>query len=476
MVEVKTRAWGLIADEDSSYLSIDGLQFRATAFKFGRDPGHRSSHIALLNSTVEYGSWTEYVGVTAGPQSDPAYPTMEVDNSVVENNTFAYGSLSGLYINGFDNIVSNNDFHDFCYSSSLTYPPLQVSRATQAMVGKAGRTIVRQNTFARSGGIQVQVAQRENQVYLNEFRDSFLAAYGGNKDTSVLYTQNVFCTRTRLHHNWVHGGYSGTPPLEWGGGMGIRGDDKTAGLTIDHNVVWDLGAPGIMVKSVDNPTPEQANVCVNNTVFNHSAYIPVKGAILMQSTANNQNRYSTVVNNLADSIRGWWFAAPLGQIGQSSNNSGAFNPATDLVNASWHDFRPVGPSSIDAGTTVAGITGTVFGRAPDIGAYEWGDAVYWIPGRRTEKASFPIVPDHAAAVPAGRDVLMWKPAYRAVGHTVYFSNSPETLGRSGKTLHGEDNVFALPVLSKGTVYFWRVDAIMPDQSIVSGDVWSFTTK
>ena len=484
-LEIKVREWGFVADKNSSFLTIDGIGFFGTAFKFG-GYNNRSSHIVLRNSTVLYSSWTEYVGLPKGqlgPAPDSIYPTIEADNAQVVNNTFAYGALSGLYINGFDNFIANNVFHDFCYNSSLGYPPLQVSKAWPAMVGQAGRAIVRYNTLYRSGGIQVQVSHTGNDFSMNDVQDSFLSCYGGNKDTSAIYTQQIFCAGTRIHHNWVHGGYSGTPPLPWGGGLAIRGDDKTAGLTVDHNVTWNLGAAGIEIKSPDNPTPEQANRCINNTVFNHSAYTPTKSAILIPSIKNNWNIHSTVVNNLADSYYGWWSARPMGKLKVYSNNTAAFNPATDLVSTAWFDFRPSSGATaiIGAGIAVEGITDQAGGKTPDIGAYDRGDSVYWIPGQRLEKASSPIVPDLAKEVPTDRDVLMWKPAYRAVAHTVYFSSSKTDVQNASpkaaqQTFTGESNVFPLRKLADDTTYFWRVDATLPDQSVVKGDVWTFSTQ
>lgn len=480
-LEIKKRDWAFTADKDSNYLTIDGIGFFGTAFKFGNNYSNKSKNIIFRNNRVIESSWTDYLSL---PKDHPAVgfdkvmPTMDVDNSQVVNNTFAFGALSGLYIGGFDNLIENNLFHDFCYASSLAYPPLQVSKAWPAMIGKAGRAIVRHNTFARSGGIQVQVAQEGNQFYLNEIRDSFLACYGGNKDTSALYTQNLFCSGTRFHHNWVHGAYSGTPPFPWGGGLAIRGDDKTCGLTIDHNVTWNLGAAGIEIKNVDNPTPEQGNRCINNTVFNHSAYTPVKTAILIPSTKNNWNSQSTVVNNLADSYFGWWGGKPMGKLKAYSNNSAAFDPAKQLVSLAWFDFRPAAGAAgiIDGGLPVEGITGAVVGMGPDIGAYERGDSVYWIPGQRLLNASLPIVPDKAKAVPTDRDVLMWKPAFGAVAHTIHFATSEEGLANAEpQTFEGEANVFTLPKLASEQTYFWRVDATLPDQTVIKGDVWSFST-
>jgi hypothetical protein len=97
------------------------------------------------------------------------------------------------------------------------------------------------------------------------------------------------------------------------------------------------------------------------------------------------------------------------------------------------------------------------------------------------KASFPIVPDQAKDVPADRDVLMWRPAYQAVSHTMTFSTSQDGLNQTAaptiqKSFEGEANVFTLPTLDAGKTYFWRVDAVLPDQSVVKGDAWTFSTK
>ena len=494
LLEIKAREWGFTADNTCNNLTIDGIGFFGTAFKFGKDDATRSSRIVFRNNTVLQSSWSEQIRLPKGDAASKAanvYPTIEADNSRVVNNTFAYGGLSGLDITGFDNLIENNLFTDFDVSSSLSTPPLQVSRPWPQLAGKAGRAKVRMNTFRRSGGIQVQIAQTGNDFSMNEVADSFMACYGGNKDTSAVYTQSPLCTGTRIHHNWVHGGYSGTPPLKWGGGIGIRGDDNTCGLTVDHNVTWDLGGPGIEIKNVENPAPEQANRCVNNTVFDHSSFNPTKGAIYIGSIKNAMNSQSTVANNLADSIYGWWGAKPVGAMKLFTNNDTAFQPSADLVNTAWHDFRPLAGAAgiINKGIALDGITPMVGTNAPDLGAYQHGDRTYWIPGQRLGKASFPIVPDKALNVPVNRDVVMWRPAYGAVSHRVTFStseaglkeaegtpNAPTAPAPISKTFLGEENVFILPQLTAGATYFWRVDAIMPDKSVVKGDPWSFSVR
>ena len=504
LLEIKTREWGFTADETCSDLTIDGIGFLGTAFQFGQY-NRKCSRIIFRNNSVLHSSWTEYLslgksGGSAG--TDKVFPKIEADNTQVVNNTFAYGALSGLSINGVGNIIENNLFHDFDYSSSLIYSPLQVNKPGNVPSGKEGHALIRYNTIYRSGGIQARMTQADNDFSMNHVYDSYLACYGGNKDTSAVYTHSPSCAGTRFHHNWVSHGFSGTPPHPWGGGMGIRGDDNTCGLTVDHNVVWDCGSVGIMIKNVEAPRPDQANRCINNTVFNHSAYNTTKSAIIIPSTPGNKskratasnpretgavgenpNAFSTIANNLADSIYGQWNNKPIGNVKLFYNNDLKFNPDADLVNKAWYDFRPAANATaiINKGTAITGISPSVAGKNPDIGAYQSEDATYWIPGQRGTKASFPIVPDKAKDVPANRDVLMWRPAYQAVLHTVIFSTSEEGLNQASsltiqKSFEGEANVFTLPTLVAGQTYFWRVDAMMPDKSVVKGDVWIFSTK
>lgn len=478
-VEIKVRDYSLVGDQDSDYITVDGITFWGTAFSFGADKTHKASHIVFRNNTVEHSSWTEYFRM---PGSDPnrdrdrVCPTIHADQCQVVDNVFAYGALSALFINGFDNVVENNEFHDFDYNSSLTQPPLEVGRGWSSYVGTGGRAVVRWNTMYNSGGIHLRVSLEDNDVYLNDLSDMFLSCWGGNKDHSALYSGVLSLNRdTRFHHNWIHDGYAGTPPLPWAGGMGIRGDDGTVGLTVDHNVAWNLGSTGILVKNPENPATSNANFVLNNTVFNHSAYNSTEAAMIVV-TDSGQNRYSIVNNNMAETVYGGWYQAPLGTLLEFGSNSTGTAVESLLPGIDWFDFRPASGSAgiIDGGIAVSGITDGYVGAAPDVGAYEAGDSVYWIPGRRGVKAGFPIVPD-GAVVPPGRDVLMWRPAYNAASHRFYFGLSPEELGFQGEFI-GETNVCTLPALSSGTAYYWRVDAVAFDGSVVAGDVWSFTTE
>ena len=58
-------------------------------------------------------------------------------------------------------------------------------------------------------------------------------------------------------------------------------------------------------------------------------------------------------------------------------------------------------------------------------------------------------------------------------HLVYFGTDPEELTLLAKVT--EPKLSELPQLERGNVYYWRVDEVQPDGSVVTGDVWSFSS-
>jgi len=117
------------------------------------------------------------------------------------------------------------------------------------------------------------------------------------------------------------------------------------------------------------------------------------------------------------------------------------------------------------------------GSGPDIGAYEFGASVYWIPGFQFPHASTSVPPDGTKTAKADCD-LMWLAGYKANRHDVYFGSSAAEVAQStrpSKTLRGDANIFAPGPLLPGKTYFWRVDATR-DGETIRGKVWSFTVQ
>ena len=149
-----------------------------------------------------------------------------------------------------------------------------------------------------------------------------------------------------------------------------------------------------------------------------------------------------------------------------------------------YDFRPKeGSAFIDAGIAIEGFTipfdgvsDGIVGAAPDIGAYEYGDSQYWIPGHQEEKASFPIGARDKTLIAKPDLDLIWQEGLDAESNRVYFGTNPDQLEfkieQTGNIYDPtpEEN----EILSAGQTYYWRIDTKKLDDSIVKGDTWQFT--
>ncbi|MBI1368464.1 MAG: hypothetical protein GC162_07395 [Planctomycetes bacterium] len=190
------------------------------------------------------------------------------------------------------------------------------------------------------------------------------------------------------------------------------------------------------------------------------------------------NTHTEVYNNVARAMSGKYHAkGPEPFNGHQGQNIGAgetIDPAQLLRDPQNMDFRPrAGSPLIDSGKYIDGVTTDVVGTAPDIGPYEYGAKVYWIPGYQSPSASTPIPPDGATTAKPDLD-LMWLPGYQAGKHTVCFGRSADAMTRIGEFTDG--NICSPGPLTSGTTYFWRVDTIDRNGQLLTGPVWTFTVQ
>jgi hypothetical protein len=150
-----------------------------------------------------------------------------------------------------------------------------------------------------------------------------------------------------------------------------------------------------------------------------------------------------------------------------------------------YDFRPKkGSVFIDAGKVVEGINDgqnekfyhpstydmqnrKYVGNAPDIGPYEYGDSVYWIPGYRAAYPSIPIPRDGAKNVSLEYGLAWnypWKEDYSGISATVSISGPGLNETQS---FQYPNNVMFVKLRPGGT-YNWRVTV-----DGVAGDSWTF---
>ena len=95
-----------------------------------------------------------------------------------------------------------------------------------------------------------------------------------------------------------------------------------------------------------------------------------------------------------------------------------------------------------------------------------------IPENLTTKAIKPAPSNKAKVSPTDQFQLSWLPGISATKHKIYLGTNKDELALLGEvTTPKYDEV---PELQKDTTYYWRVDEVQADGSVVTGDIWSFT--
>ena len=365
-ITAKARDHGLIVD-GKNHVEIRGIDFFACGFRFDR-----CSHGLVEDSRLRYPAFARHLD-QPGHAEDRGCAQMNGDDHTVRRCLFARAATDGLRMAGRRNTVADCLVEDVSWDGSLAHGGVWLNNPGEAADG----SVVRDSTLRRGGNALVNFRGPGHVVERNHVHDGGLAC----KDVALVYTGLPTCAGGVVRRNWVHGCRT-----EEGAGLGIRGDDQTRGLTVHHNVVWDCGRDGIIVKGDDNL------VC-NNTVFDigtrakpgngvnlHVEPEPRKPWRNQWPLLDVQNRHSRVANNASPSITGSNAGAPFpfGDI-LTHNFQG-----TDyrLADPAGFDFRPRPDSPlVDAGIVIPGITDGFHGSAPDIGAYESGQDP-WRPGVR----------------------------------------------------------------------------------------------
>ena len=89
------------------------------------------------------------------------------------------------------------------------------------------------------------------------------------------------------------------------------------------------------------------------------------------------------------------------------------------------------------------------------------------------KAIKPQPADGTVGTPLTGIKLSWMAGAYVTGHKVYFGTNPDQLPLLAEL--SDVCVVELPALERQKTYYWRVDEVQPDGSVVTGDVWSFNT-
>ena len=387
-IQYKKRNYGFLV-KDKEYIQLEGINFFACSFRF--DDCNYSS---VTKANMMFPTYSRTITEYDKEREESIITKMVGDYNTVDQISIQYANNLGLMMMGNYNKVNNSIISDINWSGTLIYPALQLSSSPHLGVNwfntiqypPTVRTpensevtsfgnVASNNTLYNCGGPILVYHAAESLVEYNHVYDGGLAC----KDVSLIYGCWPFSHSSTIRYNWVHGcmtdGWSGRGGK---GGMGIRADDQSRKNFVHHNVVWDIGDKGIIVKGEDN-------LVYNNTILGE-----VKNPIMLPQQAEpykqwavkwprfaNQNRWTRAFNNITPKISSRKEEL---EEDENINNNFLYKGSVPLVNIEKRDFRPQPGSPLEnTGILPSFLSFAYSGLAPDMGAYE-SDADYWVPG------------------------------------------------------------------------------------------------
>ncbi|MFL0770948.1 MAG: DUF1565 domain-containing protein, partial [Prochlorococcus sp.] len=444
--------------KDTSFINLEGITFHGGNF-FLNDTDDTS----FDNCKFLYSSHHNYM-----LKSDRLYrentaqtPNPGENNLIWKSCEFAYSyNLLLKPGNNEGTLIENNYFHN---SNIFIH-----GGVGGPVVGGSKNLTGTRNTIHTMGFGGMGRPGKDNILELNHVYNFYFPADTGGITANQSITEGLI-----IRYNWIHGMPSRN---------GIRFDGDPGGIrgTANHNLIFEARR-GFRLKG-------DQHTVISNTSFNTNrydlsiskdkfyGYDPVDNRELEDRVAGRRgsepdqgNFYSVAHNNAADVINTIPILDDDDKTNNSSSNDRGSSLMLELRDPSNFDFRPRENSSlVDNGKHLVGFTDGYQGLAPDIGAYEYGDDNYWIPGHQTKQARVPIPSDGSDTVKLDAD-LIWLEGLNSSSNNVYFGTSPEDLKFKGNQTN---NIFSPGALTADEQYYWRVDTVTKD-GLIKGDVWDF---
>jgi hypothetical protein len=515
----KNVTYGIVLNACSN-ININGLQFFGTTIVMWE-----STSCTVLNSDFLYpsfskralaqvkgnynptGSW--YNGNKNQLKFTGAAPTAVGSkigyrtNSTWRNNKFQYtdnaalsfsnSGLDTVYNNYFNHIDYSGVGYSFTILTNTKTGPITFSRNTIDTAGASaglntpGSIETDKNDFFKyckmaNGQTATNPTTMAFEEFTGECSQRPIAEYNYftnmglvQHDGAALQASSLVQRGTVYAYNWVMNTRK----------LGLRfdsGDDCIYGDngTMHHNVVY--GALG-GIKSKGND-----HIFYNNLVFEswQSEDLQILRYYPADQSCQPIGDRSVVVNNAGGTITGLAtgnlditsYAKYNAQYNYNEfvNTPKVRNLLRDYKN---YDFRPRKDSSslIDKGNSDAISSydngNRHLGSTVDIGAYEYGDLYYFIPGYQDTVPSFPIPPDNSNSVKYDAD-LMFLHARNAVKHELELYNDTTSSFELQETFYGKNNIFSNCTWEQNVTIQWRVRAMFADGSTKTSPTWSFT--
>ena len=369
-VEIRVHPYGMRGQFSNS--TLKNISFFGTAFHF-QNP---SSNYVIDGCALLYPNYTRWI--EEGNSGDPhPYPNAKIKTTVdgrdftVKNTYMGHAWGTGFIATSFNgNTYSRLDnciLHDAGPSGSLTEKGLNLFIVS-------GLSEVNRTTLFNTGNVGMHLLGDKNgggyflSQYNHLYNNGLLS-----KDVTSMYTSGNRSYGGRMTHNWIHDNHAEK------GANAIRSDGSGERLTVDHNVMWDIGntpvsingMKAIMMKGNDHQV-------YNNTTFNIG-----DDDIIIRQSYNGENANSYVYNNLSKEITN--NANPNGPVtgilGYEGNYE--YSGSVPLVDAANRDFRPQPNDSnligVELPQPVGLIPVNLDSNTPYVGAYS-SDGPAWTAG------------------------------------------------------------------------------------------------
>lgn len=184
------------------------------------DLSEGASDNLISGITSFFGSFTS--GVFDDSRSGSQSIFIDGDRNTVERCEIAYGSGTGIYLEGVGNRILNSRIHDFGYLGNYDAPVCMRHGAYSLLKG---------NTIFRGGRDCIQMFHSDSEIAYNDAFESNLITH----DCSMLYTTGG-PFRTEIHHNWFHDAYNRGKLYK---AAGLYLDSSPEAFHVHHNVVWN---------------------------------------------------------------------------------------------------------------------------------------------------------------------------------------------------------------------------------------------
>jgi hypothetical protein len=428
-VEARTRGYALAAN-GVSHVTVSGFHFFAATLKL---EDTRNCTLDGLCLTYPHGVWEPF-GEPVGLPRDHEEPrdwasrnwfkeTSVVtptfvggEGNTIRRCTIRYANGSSIVVAGKKNLIEDCLIHD------IDWYGLDTGLAVD-MLGTRESTIRHCTVFNMGSSEGLRLSNQGVTIVERNY-----IHHGGmaQSDGALIQVATPGVAGTTIRYNWVHDHNA----FNWGG-RGIRGDDKTRGLIVHHNVVWRCREIGIITKG-------DGNRVLNNTCFANPKIdicLPRNRLPSKTDELEVQNANSQAINNIATTLTGLYdferrrLKKDLPPHGKVAANAPC--RAYAFLGPDRNDYRPY-PNSpyVEKGIPVPGITDGFKYQAPDIGAYEFG-APRWVPGYRNALWIYPCA--GGISVVLAMPVLSWPRTVRVESQNLTFTSEDWMRPRLVKT-------------------------------------------